>query len=93
MPGRAGRDDVFGLQLPGVEAWAREPPEPVASPLEVLARLHRSYPQCQSRMASWLDEHVLSVVGACTSGRRTRGEADHAGVPARDADGRADSGV
>ncbi|MET7405629.1 MarR family winged helix-turn-helix transcriptional regulator [Streptomyces parvulus] len=58
---RAARrpDAVAGI----VGDWARERPELDTSPLEVLARLHRSYLQYQSRMTSRLDEHGLSVAG------------------------------
>lgn len=58
---RAARrpDAVSGI----VDAWARERPELDTSPLEVLARLHRSYLQYQSRMVSQLDAHGLSVAG------------------------------
>ncbi|MFE5394857.1 MarR family winged helix-turn-helix transcriptional regulator [Streptomyces sp. NPDC056568] len=59
--GRAAKrpDAVAGI----VEDWARERPELDTSPLEVLARLHRSYLHYQSRMTSRLDEHGLSVAG------------------------------
>ncbi|MFE0807658.1 MarR family winged helix-turn-helix transcriptional regulator [Streptomyces sp. NPDC058794] len=59
--GRAAKrpDAVAGI----VEDWARERPELDTSPLEVLARLHRSYLQYQSRMTSRLDEHGVSVAG------------------------------
>ncbi|MEU9066436.1 MULTISPECIES: MarR family winged helix-turn-helix transcriptional regulator [Streptomyces] len=59
--GRAARrpDAVAGI----VGDWARERPELDTSPLEVLARLHRSYLQYQSRLTSRLDEHGLSVAG------------------------------
>ncbi|MFJ3670449.1 MarR family winged helix-turn-helix transcriptional regulator [Streptomyces sp. NPDC090106] len=58
---RAARrpDAVAGI----VDDWARERPELDTSPLEVLARLHRSYLQYQSRMTSQLDAHGLSVAG------------------------------
>ncbi|MQY34567.1 hypothetical protein SRB17_25370 [Streptomyces sp. RB17] len=52
-------DAVAGI----VEDWARERPELDTSPLEVLARLHRSYLRYQSRMTARLEEHGLSVAG------------------------------
>ena len=52
-------DAVAGI----VEDWGRERPDLDTAPLEVLARLHRSYLRYQSRLSAQLDAHGLSVAG------------------------------
>ncbi|MFD3651882.1 MarR family winged helix-turn-helix transcriptional regulator [Streptomyces sp. NPDC058620] len=46
-----------------IEDWARERPELDTTPLEVLARLHRSFLRCSTRLTTSIDRHGLSVAG------------------------------
>lgn len=46
-----------------VEDWARERPELDTSPLEVLARLHRSFLRYSARLTASIESHGLSVAG------------------------------
>ncbi|MFF7774890.1 MarR family winged helix-turn-helix transcriptional regulator [Streptomyces tanashiensis] len=46
-----------------IEDWARERPDLDTSPLEVLARLHRSYLRYSTRLTSSIERHGLSVAG------------------------------
>lgn len=55
----ADRDAVANV----IEDWARERPELDTSPLEVLARLHRSYLRYSTRLTSSIERHGLSVAG------------------------------
>ncbi|WP_425835878.1 MarR family winged helix-turn-helix transcriptional regulator [Streptomyces fractus] len=72
-----------------VADWARERPELDTSPLEVLARLHRSFLRYNTRLNASIERHGLSVAGfdVLTALRR-------AGAPYRLTAGRlADSGL
>ncbi|MFJ9417160.1 MarR family winged helix-turn-helix transcriptional regulator [Streptomyces sp. NPDC101227] len=72
-----------------VEEWARERPELDTAPLEVLARLHRSYLRYNTRLTASIERHGLSVAGfdVLTALRRS-------GAPYRLTAGRlADSGL
>ncbi|MFH8576307.1 MarR family transcriptional regulator [Streptomyces zaomyceticus] len=53
------RDAVAGV----IEDWARERPELDTSPLEVLARLHRSFLRYSTRLTTSIERHGLSVAG------------------------------
>ncbi|MFM9367851.1 MarR family winged helix-turn-helix transcriptional regulator [Streptomyces sp. Da 82-17] len=55
----AGRDAVASI----IEDWARERPELDTSPLEVLARLHRTFLRYNGRLTSAIDRHGLAVAG------------------------------
>lgn len=46
-----------------IEDWARERPELDTSPLEVLARLHRSFLRYNTRLTSSIERQGLSVAG------------------------------
>ncbi|MFE1950842.1 MarR family winged helix-turn-helix transcriptional regulator [Streptomyces sp. NPDC059524] len=46
-----------------VADWARERPELDTAPLEVLARLHRSFLHYNTRLSSSIERHGLSVAG------------------------------
>jgi DNA-binding MarR family transcriptional regulator len=46
-----------------IEAWARERPELDTTPLEVLARLHRSFLRYSTRLTTSIERHGLSVAG------------------------------
>ncbi|MFI7385629.1 MarR family winged helix-turn-helix transcriptional regulator [Streptomyces sp. NPDC049813] len=46
-----------------VADWARERPELDTSPLEVLARLHRSFLRYNTRLNASIERHGLSVAG------------------------------
>ncbi|WP_432102648.1 MarR family winged helix-turn-helix transcriptional regulator [Streptomyces sp. bgisy091] len=46
-----------------VEDWARERPELDTSPLEVLARLHRSFLRYSTGLTESIERHGLSVAG------------------------------
>ncbi|MFP1625240.1 MarR family winged helix-turn-helix transcriptional regulator [Streptomyces sp. 5K101] len=46
-----------------IEDWARERPELDTSPLEVLARLHRSFLRYNTRLTASIERHGLSVAG------------------------------
>ncbi|RFU87036.1 MarR family transcriptional regulator [Streptomyces triticagri] len=46
-----------------VADWARERPELDTSPLEVLARLHRSFLRYNAQLTSSIERHGLSVAG------------------------------
>ncbi|MFI2644453.1 MarR family winged helix-turn-helix transcriptional regulator [Streptomyces sp. NPDC018610] len=46
-----------------VADWARERPELDTSPLEVLARLHRSFLRYNTRLNASIEQHGLSVAG------------------------------
>ncbi|MFF4835053.1 MarR family winged helix-turn-helix transcriptional regulator [Streptomyces sp. NPDC001315] len=46
-----------------IEDWARERPELDTSPLEVLARLHRSFLRYNTRLTSSIERRGLSVAG------------------------------
>ncbi|MCX4530534.1 MULTISPECIES: MarR family winged helix-turn-helix transcriptional regulator [Streptomyces] len=46
-----------------IEDWARERPELDTSPLEVLARLHRSFLRYSTRLTTSIERHGLSVAG------------------------------
>ncbi|WP_369206368.1 MarR family winged helix-turn-helix transcriptional regulator [Streptomyces sp. PU-14G] len=53
------RDAVAGI----IEDWARERPDLDTAPLEVLARLHRSFLHYSARMQGPIERHGLSVAG------------------------------
>jgi DNA-binding MarR family transcriptional regulator len=55
----AGQDAVAAV----IEDWARERPELDTAPLEVLARLHRSFLRYNTRLTSSIEQHGLSVAG------------------------------
>lgn len=55
----ADRDAVAKV----IEDWARERPELDTSPLEVLARLHRSFLRYSTRLTASIERHGLSVAG------------------------------
>ncbi|MFE5591715.1 MarR family winged helix-turn-helix transcriptional regulator [Streptomyces sp. NPDC056549] len=55
----ADRDAVARV----IEEWARERPDLDTSPLEVLARLHRSYLRYNTRLTTSIERHGLSVAG------------------------------
>lgn len=55
----ADRDAVAQV----IEDWARERPELDTSPLEVLARLHRSFLRYSTRLTASIERHGLSVAG------------------------------
>ncbi|MET9109515.1 MarR family winged helix-turn-helix transcriptional regulator [Streptomyces zhihengii] len=55
----ADRDAVTQV----IEDWARERPELDTSPLEVLARLHRSFLRYSTRLTASIERHGLSVAG------------------------------
>ncbi|MFD7130869.1 MarR family winged helix-turn-helix transcriptional regulator [Streptomyces sp. NPDC059894] len=46
-----------------IEDWARERPELDTSPLEVLARLHRSFLRYNTELAAAIERHGLAVAG------------------------------
>ncbi len=46
-----------------IEDWARERPELDTAPLEVLARLHRSFLRYSTRLTTSIERHGLSVAG------------------------------
>ncbi|MFD7922107.1 MarR family winged helix-turn-helix transcriptional regulator [Streptomyces sp. NPDC059740] len=46
-----------------IAAWARERPELDTSPLEVLARLHRTFIRYNSRLTASVERHGLSLAG------------------------------
>ncbi|MGY0022787.1 MarR family winged helix-turn-helix transcriptional regulator [Streptomyces sp. cg35] len=46
-----------------IEDWARERPELDTAPLEVLARLHRTFLRYNTRLTSAIERHGLSVAG------------------------------
>ncbi|WP_274910664.1 MarR family winged helix-turn-helix transcriptional regulator [Streptomyces sp. WZ-12] len=46
-----------------IEDWARERPELDTAPLEVLARLHRSFLRYSTRLTASIERHGLSVAG------------------------------
>ncbi|MGW1893225.1 MarR family winged helix-turn-helix transcriptional regulator [Streptomyces sp. NPDC002004] len=46
-----------------IEDWARERPDLDTGPLEVLARLHRSFLRYNSRLTASIERHGLSVAG------------------------------
>lgn len=46
-----------------IEDWARERPDLDTSPLEVLARLHRTFLRYNTRLTSAIDQHGLAVAG------------------------------
>ncbi|MEU3712535.1 MarR family winged helix-turn-helix transcriptional regulator [Streptomyces catenulae] len=52
-------DAVAGI----VEDWRRERPELDTSPLEVLARLHRTFLRYSARLTASVESHGLSVAG------------------------------
>ncbi|MER7820699.1 MarR family transcriptional regulator [Streptomyces sp. NPDC096153] len=55
----AGHDAVAAV----IEDWARERPELDTGPLEVLARLHRSFLRYSTRLTASIEQHGLSVAG------------------------------
>ncbi|WP_405782153.1 MarR family winged helix-turn-helix transcriptional regulator [Streptomyces sp. NBC_00859] len=55
----AYRDAVASI----VGDWARERPELDTAPLEVLARLHRTFLRYSARLTTAIDRHGLSVAG------------------------------
>ncbi|WP_299534288.1 MarR family winged helix-turn-helix transcriptional regulator [uncultured Streptomyces sp.] len=55
----AGDDAVAKV----VEDWARERPDLDTAPLEVLARLHRSFLRYSTRLTASIERHGLSVAG------------------------------
>jgi DNA-binding MarR family transcriptional regulator len=55
----AGQDAVAKI----IEDWARERPELDTGPLEVLARLHRSFLRYSARLTASIERHGLSVAG------------------------------
>lgn len=63
MAGKKGaaahRDAVASI----IEDWARERPELDTAPLEVLARLHRSFLRYSTRLTVSVEQHGLSVAG------------------------------
>ncbi|MYW65223.1 MarR family transcriptional regulator [Streptomyces sp. SID8379] len=46
-----------------IEDWARERPELDTAPLEVLARLHRTFLRYNSKLTAAIDRHGLAVAG------------------------------
>jgi DNA-binding MarR family transcriptional regulator len=46
-----------------IEDWARERPELDTTPLEVLARLHRSFLRYNTKLIASIERHGLSVAG------------------------------
>ncbi|MEU9993967.1 MarR family transcriptional regulator [Streptomyces sp. NPDC050848] len=46
-----------------IDDWARERPDLDTSPLEVLARLHRSFLRYSTRLTTSIERHGLSVAG------------------------------
>ncbi|MFG2644920.1 MarR family winged helix-turn-helix transcriptional regulator [Streptomyces sp. NPDC048370] len=46
-----------------IDDWARERPDLDTSPLEVLARLHRSFLRYSTRLTASIERHGLSVAG------------------------------
>lgn len=56
----AARQDAVEM---AIEAWARERPELDTSPLEVLARLHRSFVRYNAKLTTSIERHGLSVAG------------------------------
>ncbi|MGX1884963.1 MarR family winged helix-turn-helix transcriptional regulator [Streptomyces sp. NPDC055287] len=46
-----------------IDDWARERPELDTSPLEVLARLHRSFLRYSTKLTTSIERHGLSVAG------------------------------
>lgn len=58
-PRAADRDAVADV----IEDWARERPDLDTSPLEVLARLHRSFLRYSTRLTASIERHGLSVAG------------------------------
>ncbi|MFJ9815280.1 MarR family winged helix-turn-helix transcriptional regulator [Streptomyces sp. NPDC101151] len=57
---KAARRDAVAMVI---EAWARERPELDTSPLEVLARLHRSFLRYNTKLTTSIERHGLSVAG------------------------------
>ncbi|MEU6106216.1 MarR family winged helix-turn-helix transcriptional regulator [Streptomyces flaveolus] len=55
----AQRDAVAAI----IEDWARERPELDTSPLEVLARLHRTFLRYNTELAAGIERHGLAVAG------------------------------
>lgn len=55
----ASRDAVAKV----MEDWARERPELDTSPLDVLARLHRTFLRYNTRITASIERHGLSVAG------------------------------
>ncbi|WP_093803803.1 MarR family winged helix-turn-helix transcriptional regulator [Streptomyces sp. Wb2n-11] len=55
----ADRDAVAKV----IEDWARERPDLDTSPLEVLARLHRSFLRYSAKLTTSIEHHGLSVAG------------------------------
>ncbi|WP_255951781.1 MarR family winged helix-turn-helix transcriptional regulator [Streptomyces odontomachi] len=55
----ADRDAVAKI----IEDWARERPELDTAPLDVLARLHRSFLRYSTRLTASIERHGLSVAG------------------------------
>ncbi|MEV8596278.1 MarR family transcriptional regulator [Streptomyces sp. NPDC052012] len=62
MPGKraTGRQDAVAAII---EDWARERPELDTSPLEVLARLHRTFLRYQAGLTAAIERHGLAVAG------------------------------
>lgn len=55
----AQRDAVASI----IEDWARERPELDTSPLQVLARLHRTFLRYNTRLTTAIERHGLAVAG------------------------------
>ncbi|MEV3861102.1 MarR family transcriptional regulator [Streptomyces sp. NPDC050095] len=55
-----GRQDAVASII---EDWARERPELDTAPLEVLARLHRTFLRYNTRLTSAIEQHGLAVAG------------------------------
>lgn len=55
----AAQDAVAGI----IEDWRRERPELDTSPLEVLARLHRTFLRYSAKLTASVESHGLSVAG------------------------------
>ncbi|MCQ4210690.1 MarR family winged helix-turn-helix transcriptional regulator [Streptomyces longispororuber] len=54
-----GKDAVAAI----IEDWARERPDLDTAPLEVLARLHRTFLRYNSTLTAAIDRHGLAVAG------------------------------
>ncbi len=57
---KAAQRDAVALVI---DDWARERPELDTSPLEVLARLHRSFLRYNTKLVASIERHGLSVAG------------------------------
>ncbi|MFI9046864.1 MarR family winged helix-turn-helix transcriptional regulator [Streptomyces sp. NPDC053427] len=62
MAERRATGDVDAVAMV-IEEWARERPELDTAPLEVLARLHRSFLRYSTRLTASIERHGLSVAG------------------------------